>query len=291
MFAQRQAVDIPADHVIHPSRAYQTFQQTARQETITWLGHACFLLRLQGKHILTDPFLSDTAGPLPGGGPKRFVPPGLPVDRLPRIDLILLSHGHYDHLDKETLQALPNKQSIDVIVPLGLGNIMRQLGYTRVYELDWFQRIAFYGIEWTALPAVHFSRRGLLDTNKTLWASYSIQTPNQHIFFGGDTAYGKVFHEIGATVGPFDVALIGIGAYAPRRIMRPVHAAPEEAIQIGMDIRAHHIVAMHWGTIRLTTEPPFDPPERFKQAAFEAGIPEERCWVMKIGETRVLPTN
>lgn len=280
---------VPKGHVIPARQARQNVDRHRGHEAITWLGHASFLFQLQGQTILTDPFLSARAGIAGILGPRRFAGPGLPVTQLPPIDVILLSHAHYDHLDIQTLQAIPNKERIEVVVPLRVAPLVRACGFKRVYELDWYDRISFAGIEYTALPAIHFSRRSLWDENKTLWASFSIRTPLHHLYFSGDTAYGKVFDEIGARMGPFDLALIGIGAYEPRRIMRPVHAAPEEAVQIGLDIRASTLVAMHWGTIVLSTEPPFLPPERFKNAGIDAGIPEDKLWVLKIGETRALP--
>lgn len=283
-----QSVPVPKGHVLPSAKAKQALDRLARQDTVTWLGHASVLLRIQGSTILTDPFLSETAGPF-GLGPRRYAAASLRADALPPLDVILISQGQYDHLDLATLHALPNKQKIDVITPLRFKPLLQDIGFKEVIELDWYEGVQLKEIQYTALPSIHFHRRHLFDGNRRLWASYSIKTPNKHIFFSGDSAYGKVFSQIGARMGPFDMGLVNIGGYAPRRIKRAAHAAPEEAVQIGIDIGANTLIATHWGTIRLSTEPPFEPPERFRAAGVEAGLPEENLWVMKIGETRALP--
>jgi L-ascorbate metabolism protein UlaG (beta-lactamase superfamily) len=201
----------------------------------------------------------------------------------------VLSHNHYDHLDTRTLDQLPGKERIVAIVPLGLGDYFRQRGFGVVNEVDWHDSIDLGAVTVTALPAIHFSRRGPFDRNKSLWMSAAIAWPGQRVYFSGDTAHGPVFHEIGERYGPFTTALLGIGAYLPQIIMKASHTTPEEAVQVGRDIEADTLVAMHWGTVVLTDEPPFEPPERFRLAAAEAGYDGERAWIMKIGETRALP--
>jgi N-acyl-phosphatidylethanolamine-hydrolysing phospholipase D len=286
-FTDRGGVALPDGHVLPAAEAVDgAFNRRSDGDRLTWLGHASFLLRLDGRTILTDPFLSDHASPLPLLGPKRFAPPGLPVERLPPVDLLLLSHSHYDHLDLPTVGALAGKERTQVVVPLGLGGYFRARGYPKVEELDWYQELTQGELRVTALPAIHFSRRTVFDRNRTLWTGYALQGRSLRVYFAGDTAYGPVFQEVGRQQAPFDLALLPIGAYEPRLLMQGSHATPEEALQIARDLRARRLVGMHWGTIRLTDEPPFEPPVRFRAAAAAAGYGEDDAWVMRIGETR-----
>ena len=266
--------------------AKQPLDLAAMQDNeVAWLGHAGFALRLDGRLVLTDPFLGRTAGPL-GFGPKRFLPPAVAASALPRLDLIVISHNHYDHIDAAALRAYRWRAETPVICPLGVGKLLRRLGFSIVTELDWWQDCALGGLTVTALPAVHFSGRGLFDRNRTLWASMAISSPHRKVWFGGDTGYGAVFREIGERAGPFDLALVGIGAYEPRIIMEASHATPEEAIAIARDIRARAAVGMHWGSIMLTPEDPFEAPMRFRKAAQDQQYGEANAWIMQVGEVR-----
>jgi N-acyl-phosphatidylethanolamine-hydrolysing phospholipase D len=255
------------------------------ENEIAWLGHACFVMRLAGKLVITDPFLEQTAGPF-GFGPKRFLSAPVRASALPRLDAIVISHNHYDHIDSAALRAYRWRAETPVVCPLGVGKLIRRLGYTQVIELDWWQDWQRDGLTVTALPAVHFSGRGLFDRNRTLWASIAIASPARKVWFGGDTGYGAVFREIGERAGPFDLALIGIGAYEPRIIMESSHATPEEAVSIARDIRARAAVGMHWGSIMLTPEDPFEAPGRFRRAALEQQYGETNAWIMQVGEVR-----
>ncbi|WP_162306094.1 MBL fold metallo-hydrolase [Oleisolibacter albus] len=284
-----QPVAIPDGHVLPLAEAEARLAaaRAAGQDSITWLCHACFLIRLGGLTILTDPWLSDWASPRPGWGPKRYVPPGLPVERLPPVDLVLLSHSHYDHLCVPTLKALARRGIRTAVVPLRLAPLVRRQGFTSVQELDWGDSHRHGGLTVTATPAIHASARGLFDRNRTLWCSYVLEAGGRKLWFGGDSGYhAPVFRQIGAAHGPFDLAMIGIGAYDPRPLMRPVHTTPEEAVAIAGDIRARRIVGMHWGTVVLTLEDPFEPPARFRAAASAAGL--DQAWLLRIGETRGL---
>ncbi|MFT4563976.1 MAG: N-acyl-phosphatidylethanolamine-hydrolyzing phospholipase D [Gammaproteobacteria bacterium] len=278
---------VPPTHVVPQTQALQTYNATAGQDTVTWLGHAAFLLRLNGKTVLTDPYLTKRAGRL-GLGPNRYVEPGLALASLPPIDVVLVSHNHYDHLDANTIEALPNKDRIHVVVPLGLGEFFEQRGYVNVIERDWYESTSIDGIEIQVLPAIHFSRRGAFDRNRTLWGGFAIRTPTIKIYHSGDTGYGPVFKEIGERAGPFDLALVAIGAYLPTSIMKPVHLTPEEALAVVDDVKADVAVGMHWGTVQLTDEDPFEPPERFRAAASARGWSANRAQVMRIGETKPL---
>lgn len=277
---------VPPGHVVPPDEARAQLR-AAGPESLTWLGHASFLLRTAGRTILTDPFLSDRASPLAALGPKRYVRPGLPIAALPRIDAIVISHDHYDHLDARTIEGFSSREEITVVVPKGLGTFFLRRGYRDVRELGWWEETRIGDdLVLAALPANHFSGRTPFERNKALWASWAIASRTLKIFFAGDTGRGPVFEEIGRRIGPFDLGLVPIGAYEPASIMRPIHCNPEEAVALGRDVRASTLVAMHWGTIVLTDEPPFEPPGRFRAAANRAGFPDSRAWVMRIGETR-----
>ena len=257
---------------------------------LAWLGHACFAFRIAGKLVLTDPYLSRTAGPF-GLGPKRFLDAAVQAEALPQLDLIAISHNHYDHLDTRALGAYRYRKDTQVVCPLGLGPLLKRQGFAEVIELDWWQDWRLGDLAVTCLPAVHFSGRSIADRNRTLWASFAFASKSddplgRKLWFGGDSAPGAVFREIGDRAGPFDLALVGIGAYEPRSIMQASHATPEEAVTIARDIGAKAAVGMHWGSIMLTPEDPFEAPVRFKQAALEQQFGEDNAWVMQVGEVR-----
>lgn len=285
-FFDARKVIIPEGHVLPENEAISAFEAIS-QDSITWLGHSCFLIRLQGKTLLTDPFLTEVAG-IWKLGPKRFVPPGISIEQLPPIDIILVSHNHYDHLDIKTIRQLKDRDKAQVVIPLNLSTYFKRYGYQNIYELDWHESIRLNDICMTALPAIHYSRRGLFDKNKSLWASFAIDNGKHRLYFSGDTAYGKMFKAIGAEFGPFDAAMMSIGACEPRCVMGFFHLSPEEAVQAGLDMNAKNLIGMHWGTILLSEEGPFEPAERFQKAASQLGVPEEFVWVMRIGETRIL---
>lgn len=282
-----RTVTVPDNHVLPVEVAKQGMAQ-ASNPSVTWLGHASFIVRIASKTILTDPFVGKRAGPF-GLGPKRFVDSPLSAEELPQVDVIVVSHDHYDHLDAHAINNYRYKTTTQVVVPIGLGRFFEKRGYPNVVEHDWWDSWTNDGLTITTLPAVHFSGRGLFDRNKTLWASFSFKSDSESIWFSGDTATGEVFREIGEREGPFDLALVAIGAYEPRSIMRSIHASPEEAIEIARDVGAVQAIGMHWGTIRLTPEDVFQPPVRFKQAAHQQGYGADKAHTLKIGETFELP--
>lgn len=282
--------EIPPDHIMPEEAAVKQLNSVNNKNTLTWLGHSTFLIRLHGKTILTDPFLTERASPIAWAGPGRFVPPGISIEKLPTIDIVIVSHNHYDHLDEKTIESLPGKENIHVVVPLGLKIFFTQRGYRSVKELDWGEDIWVDHIQLTSLPAVHFSGRGIGDGNKTLWCSWAIFSSTCKYYFAGDTAYSStIFRDIGKKYKYFDLAIVPIGAYEPQYIMKEFHTTPEEAIEIGRDVRADFMVGSHWGTIELSDEPHWEPPRRFFAYAEKAGIHKKRIWVMKTGETRSLP--
>lgn len=254
--------------------------------TVTWVGHSTLLVQLDGVNILTDPHWSDRASPVTFAGPKRLMTPGVPFENLPHIDLVLISHDHYDHLDLETVRRLAEVHRPLFLVPLGLKAWFAEIGITKVEELDWWESRRVNGLTVTCLPAQHFSGRTLWDRNQRLWSSWAVTGDTKRVFFAGDTGFYEVFKEIGRRLGPFDLAAIPIGAYLPRSIMRMTHLTPEEALQLFGDIRGERFMAIHWGTFDLTEEPIEEPPQRLEAEAKRLGLDLAKVWVLKHGETR-----
>lgn len=260
--------------------------------TLTWIGHDTFLIQIDGLNILTDPHFFERASPVPFAGPKRVVAPGLALADLPPIDWVLISHNHYDHLDKSSVLALARKHpQAQFHVPLGLARWFREQRILRVAEYDWWQHAKLQGFGLHFVPAQHFSSRSLTDRNATLWGGWVVETPSeQRIYFAGDSGYSADFKDIGARFGAMDLSLLPIAAYEPRWFMAPMHVDPEEAVKIHQDVNSHTSVAMHWGTFRLTPEPLDEPPRRLATALQHAGVAARRFVVMQHGETRKLET-
>lgn len=252
--------------------------------TITWVGHATFLIQLDGVNILTDPNWSDRIGPVSFLGPRRLVPPGLRFEDLPPIDAVVISHDHYDHLDAPTVEHLARQYHPRFFVPLGLKAWMADVGITDVVELDWWESARFHGITFTATPAQHSSGRGLTDHDLRLWASWVIAARRHRLFFAGDTGYYGVFREIGARLGPFGVAALPIGGYSGVAGHNPNHLDPEEAVQVFEDLHARLLVPMHWGTFELNREPFREPPERLMREAVRRGVANDVA-VLSPGQT------
>ena len=281
----------PFERLTLPAQANDpAFLATNRaQPTLTWVGHATFLVQVGGLNILTDPHFSGRASPLRWAGPERLAPPGLALRDLPPLDLVLVSHNHYDHLDDETVRALARLHPKAVfVVPLGLRRWLQRRQVRNVVELDWWQAHAGHGFTVTGVPAQHFSGRTAADRNRTLWCGFVVEIDGRRLYFAGDTGYSKDFAEIGARFAPIDVALLPIGAYEPRWFMRAMHVNPEEAVAIHRDIGARQSVAMHWGTFRLTEEALDAPPRELAEALARARLAPERFWVLQHGETRSL---
>jgi len=261
-------------------------EQASEKLRVTWIGHATTLVQIGGVNILTDPIFSERCSPVVWAGPRRKVPPAPGFEELPAIDAVLLSHNHYDHLDKRTLARLGN--STRYFVPLRLGKFLRRCGIRdeNIFELDWWQNVAHRGLQWQCTPAQHFSGRGLHDTNQVLWSSWTVIGTAQRFYFGGDSAYFGGFKEIGEKFGPFDLAILPIGAYLPRWFMSPVHMSPPEALQALVDLRGKKMLAIHWGTFDLADES-MDQPAKDLHAALPAlAIAPERIWIFQHGETR-----
>lgn len=270
-----------------PARAAEQFDRppprVGRGELrVSYVGHATVLVQFDGLNILTDPVWSERASPLPFAGPRRVRPPAIAFEDLPPIDLVLVSHNHYDHLDPRTLARLWRRDRATVIAPLGnLATLRSREPGLQAVELDWGQthRMAWQGVEAavSAEPMQHWSARGPVDQNLSLWAAFVIRTEAGAIYFAGDTGYGDGMHfrAVGARHGPLRLALLPVGGYEPRWFVGYAHMNPEEAVQAGQDLRADHVLGHHWATFRLTNEAIDEPGTRFLAAAAARSIPAD----------------
>jgi N-acyl-phosphatidylethanolamine-hydrolysing phospholipase D len=295
---QRRANSAPnAGEATPPKRVRSTFpvpRSSPDELTATWVGHTTVLLQIGGLNILTDPIWSDRASPLSFAGPKRLFPPGLDFDALPIIDVVVISHDHYDHLDAETVKRLVARfPAAAWRVPLGVGEFLRKRGAIDVQELTWHQSTQIGRVRLICVPAQHFSGRGLFNRNETLWCGWVLSVANRSVFFAGDTAFNPSFADIGRRYGPFDLALIPIGAYDPRWFMASVHMDPEESVEAvkmlaGPTGKIPHVFATHWGTFKLTDEPMDEPRLRMTTAWSRSALAAEWLWILDFGETRTL---
>jgi N-acyl-phosphatidylethanolamine-hydrolysing phospholipase D len=270
------------------------------QPAVTWIGHASALVQLGGINLLTDPIFSERASPLSMLGPRRAQPPGLALAELPHIDLVLVSHNHYDHLDLASVRAL-NEQSGGpplFVVPLGNKAWMIDVGIRNVVELDWWQAHRLGAVEVVLTPLQHWSGRSLADRLQTLWGGYAVFAPDLHLYFSGDSGYSKDFadsrerfsgRQAAANGGGFDLALIAIGGYEPRWFMKDQHLDPAEAVQVHLDLNAKRSIGIHWGTFELTDEALDEPPRALALARQGAGLSGDDFGVLAIGATLRLP--
>jgi N-acyl-phosphatidylethanolamine-hydrolysing phospholipase D len=290
--AERKKIKInfPNDHVISRNKVLKSLQENKDEDYIAWIGHATFLIKLGNTTIITDPLFSKNTGPLIFG-PKRYVDPAIKLEDVPKTDLILISHSHYDHLDASAIRNFPHKDA-KVLLPLKLSKYFKR--YKDVNELDWYDEIQVNkDVKVTLLSAVHWSKRSLWDTNKTLWGSFLIEYKGKKILFACDTGYGNIYKELGEKYGPIDITLINIGAYnfypmMPVKDKSTYHTNPEEALQIGKDLNSKKVVGMHWGTVVLSLEPIMEPPKRFKDSAKDYGYSKDDAVIFKIGELKKL---
>jgi L-ascorbate metabolism protein UlaG (beta-lactamase superfamily) len=266
----------------------QYLRGNGAQFTVTWIGHATTLIQLEDKNILTDPVFSARCSPVSWLGPQRVMPPAPAFEHLPPIDLVLLSHDHYDHLDAATIKRLGNRPQY--FAPLGVGNILPGWGIARerITELDWWQAREWNGLHLHCTPAQHFSGRGLHNRNRTLWCGWVVASQQQRVYFGGDSGYFPGFKAIGEKFGGCDLAILPIGAYQPRWFMSAVHMDPRQSAQAFLEVRAEKMLAIHWGTFDLADEPMDEPPQLLRAAADELGIAPGRVWIFQPGETRVV---
>ena len=257
---------------IELSREYKNLEEKPNGYT-SWIGHSSFIINNFDLNIITDPIFSERASPFSFFGPKRLIPPAIDYEDLPNIDVIVISHNHYDHLDKKTIKNL-NKINPDIIylVPLKLKKWFEGLGTKNVYEFNWWEEKKIKNTTFTFVPVQHWSRRGLFDKNKTLWGAWWIENDNIKLVHLGDTGYTNDFIEINKRLGSPDLAFIPIGAYAPRWIMKESHMNPEEAIKTAFDLDAKKSIGMHWGTFILTTEPTEEPRQILENLIIEKDL-------------------
>ena len=285
-------MNIPKGYVVEKEKVLSDLEKFKDDDFIGWIGHATFLIKLGETTIITDPVFSNNAGPL-FFGPKRFTKPALKLSEIPKTDLFLLTHNHYDHQDMTTIRRFPFKDA-KVMLPLKLGKYFTKNGYSDVNEMDWYDEIKVNeNLKVSLLPAVHWSKRSLNDTNKTLWGNFLIEYKGKKIFFACDTGVGNIYKELGNKFGPIDLTLINIGAYnfypiTPYKDKSSYHTNPEEALSVAKDLRSKKVIGMHWGTFVLSLEPIMEPPKRFKYNAEKYGFNEKEAITFKIGEIQSL---
>lgn len=250
---------------------------------ITFVNHATALIQLDGVNILTDPIWSDRCSAVQWAGPQRHHPPGVRFADLPPIDVVLISHNHYDHLDTATLERLRDHSNPIVLAGLGNGDILTRLGLQH-RELDWEDQVEILGVQITAEQTQHFSSRGLFDRNKTLWLGFSIAGGSGRVYFGGDTGWGPHFARTGEQRGPFDLALIPIGAFAPRWFMAPVHVDPQDAVRAHQALGSRRSIGIHHGTFRLSDEAQNAPIQELADAVKAAGLEPDAFTTLSPGQ-------
>ena len=278
---------VPKDHVIEKKVVKENLEKFKDDDYIAWIGHATFLIKLGETTIITDPVFSKNAGPLIFG-PKRYVEPAIQLKEIPKTDVFLLTHNHYDHQDMSTIRKFPYKDA-KVLLPLKLGRYFKR--YKDVNEMDWYDEIQVNNdLKITLLPAVHWSKRSLTDTNKTLWGNFLIEYKNKKIFFACDTGYGNIYKDLGEKYGPIDLTMINIGAYDFRPMFEKstYHTTPEEALNIAQDLKSKKVLGTHWGTFVLSLEPIMEPRSRFRDNAENFGFKKEDALIFKIGEFQSL---
>ncbi|MEQ8546634.1 MAG: MBL fold metallo-hydrolase [Cyclobacteriaceae bacterium] len=267
---------------------YETFQGSKPQSmvhddlVVTFINHSTFLIQTDSLNILTDPVWSKRVSPFSFLGPKRMRPAGIRLADLPNIDLVLLSHNHYDHLDIQTLKKLNDQFKPLIITSLGVGKYLKKQGITTYKELDWWEK-ASVGVEVTAVPAQHFSGRGMFDRDKTLWCGFTMKTSTRKLYFAGDSGWGKFFKEIGAKEGPFDLSFIPIGAFQPLWFMNPIHISPFEAVDVHRAVKSKLSLAMHFGTFPLADDAQGEAESEFHRAVKKRQLPPNEFLIPEEG--------
>ncbi|MCI3927649.1 MBL fold metallo-hydrolase [Paenibacillus sp. TRM 82003] len=264
--------------IVQPDIAWLRGNRT--EPSVTFIGHSTFLIQLGGLNIVTDPVWARTMGFAP-----RLSPPGIPIEALPPIDVVLLSHAHYDHLHLGSLRRLPG--DFTALVPEGLAAWFRRKGFRSVRELSWWSETTIGGVTFGFVPAKHWTRRTPWDTNTSHWGGWAMRHGDDCLYFAGDSGYDPSLVEIGERYGDIRVALLPIGAYEPEWFMRDSHMAPEEAVQTFLDVGADFFVPMHYDAFRLADDTPKEALDRLTADWKRRGLAEERLWIMPLGKTRL----
>ena len=272
------------DLTVHPVSVVKPPKKSNPITAIYYINHSSFLIQLDGKNILTDPVFSKRVSPFSFAGPRRMQNPGIAFENLPHIDLILLSHNHYDHLDLLTVRRLQTKHDPLFLVPLGVKDFLLRKGISKILELDWWNTEHFQDLSITCTQAQHFSGRGLFDRDRSLWCGYSIQGREHQVLFIGDTGFGKFFLDFPDRIGQPDVAIIPIGAYKPEWFMHPIHCSPAQAIDIHTLIKSKRSIACHFGTFPLGDDGMKEPPSILRRNLQEKGIPLDSFVILEHGQ-------
>lgn len=290
---ERKAAGLP----FPPQTGYDAFQArwwqpadlSGGDDRAWWLGHAAMLLRLNQRYLLIDPALSSRASPLPFAGPKRKSPPPLRISELPRLDYVLISHNHYDHLDFATVKRIIRRfPEVTFVVPLGLESWFRRRGARHVQQLDWWQSLEQEGLSFTAVPARHWSMRTLHDRNRSLWCGWVVRSQTLNFWFSGDSGFSENLAEIPRRLGPFNFAALPVGAYAPKWFMQSSHMDPDHAVSLWRVMGQPLTVPIHWGVFELADESLDEPPAELARAIARSGEDNGQFAPWRIGESRTL---
>jgi L-ascorbate metabolism protein UlaG (beta-lactamase superfamily) len=276
--------EIPKEHNF---KLFDNIQEN--QVSVTFINHSSFLLQFDSLNILTDPVFSKRVSPFSWVGPKRARKSGIEINQLPRIDIVIISHNHYDHLDIKSLKEINKKFKPIFIIPIGNSKLMTSNGISNFKELHWWQTAIFSDdLRVCFTPAQHFSNRGLFDKDKSLWGSYMITYKGQNVYFGGDTGYADHFKKIAKHFKNISLSFLPIGAYEPRWFMRDVHTNPEDAVIAHLDLLSKLSIGMHFGTFQLTDEGINDPIYDLKDAIKKHNISSNSFISLGVGETRII---
>jgi L-ascorbate metabolism protein UlaG (beta-lactamase superfamily) len=258
---------------------------------VTFINHATVLIQIDGVNLITDPVYAASISPVPLVGPSRIRPPGIRFEDLPKIHVVLLSHDHYDHMCLETLERLHGQDQPVIYAGLRTGRVLRSADLSNLREMDWWDHESLAKtVTVTFVPAQHFSGRGAFDRYATLWGGFVVAGTQHRIYFAGDTGEGPHFEHIRERLGAPDLALIPVGAYRPRKIMRPIHLSPDDAVEAHRQLGARHSMAIHFGTFPLADDGQREPVQRLDRALRRTGMSRDDCWVLDFGEGRNVPT-
>ncbi|MCM3117423.1 MBL fold metallo-hydrolase [Neobacillus sp. MER 74] len=275
---KKKVKDLTINIEQYPLKMVREIKENKTRTSYTWVGHSTFLIQLNGINILTDPVWAKRMGL-----EKRLTEPGISLADLPEIDVVVISHGHYDHLDFPTLKKL--KGNPQYLVPAGLTSLFNKKGYSDVTELNWWENLEYGGITFHFVPAQHWTRRSLTDMNTSHWGGWIVQSPQETLYFVGDTGYFSGFKQIGERFTSIDTVFMPIGAFEPEWFMAPAHISPEDSVKAFIELKAKSFVPMHYGTYRLADDTGPEALERLHREWEKQQLPQEQLKVLLLGET------